>query len=103
MALKQLPAIPYDGVVGEFKDYDHENGIATFEFQKPKGAYIPQLRVYGQPMCKGDDRITMAFQLMAKCTFSTIASMAMKIKHFKIYRLSTLLIRMSITPAHTHG
>ena len=33
-----LPAIPCDGVVGKFKGYDRENGIATFEFQK--GAHI---------------------------------------------------------------
>lgn len=52
-----VPAIPCDGVVGKFKDYDRENGIATFEFRK--GAHIPELRIYGQPMCKGDDRITI--------------------------------------------
>lgn len=52
-----LPAMPPDGVVSKFISYDHENGIATFEFQK--GAKIPELRIYGQPMCKGDDRITI--------------------------------------------
>ena len=52
-----LPTTPPNGVVGQFKRYDSDNGIATFEFQK--GVNIPELRIYGQPMCKGDDRITI--------------------------------------------
>jgi hypothetical protein len=52
-----LLTTPPNGVVVKFKDYDHDNGIATFEFRK--GANIPELRIYGQPMCKGDDRTTI--------------------------------------------
>ena len=50
-----LPTMPPNGVVGQFMKY--ENGIATFSFQKD--AKIPSLRNYGQPMCEGDDRITI--------------------------------------------
>lgn len=52
-----LPVTPPLGIVGKFINYDHDNGIATFKFLK--GANIPELHIYGQPMCKGDDRVTI--------------------------------------------
>jgi hypothetical protein len=50
-----LLTIPPNGVVGAFKGLT--TGVATFEFIK--AADIPNVRLYGQPMCPGDDRLTI--------------------------------------------
>ena len=52
-----LPTMPPNGVVGQLINYANDSGIATFNFMKTMT--IPALRNYGQPMCPGDDRITI--------------------------------------------